>query len=185
MYCGRNKTALASQQQISQAMMRLIQEKPFSQITISELCKEAGTSRQTFYSLFTSRENVMVYTLHSRFCSSQEISSVIPQASCRQESLHLLCRGCSQYLYQNRHLLSMLVENKIDYLLYDSVFDLMNRSDCLLGGLDPCQRRYASSFYAGGVSCVARQYAREGCDASPEKLEALLLQLFTGSFFSD
>lgn len=184
MYCGSNKTAIASQQQISRAMMRLIQEKPYSQISISELCKEAGTSRQTFYSLFTSRENVMVFTLHSRFRASQEAAPWAARTASRQESLRMLCRGCSQYLYQNRGLLSVLVENKIDYLLYDSIFELMNRSDCLLGGMDPCLRRYASSFYAGGVSCVARQYAREGCDASPEKLEALLLQLFTGSFFS-
>ena len=63
MYCGSNKTALMSQELISRAMMRLIQEKPFTQISVSELCKTAGISRQTFYSLFTSRENVMVFAL--------------------------------------------------------------------------------------------------------------------------
>lgn len=35
MYCGSNKTAMASQRQIAEAMMRLIQEKPYAQITIS------------------------------------------------------------------------------------------------------------------------------------------------------
>ena len=49
MYCGRNKTALTSQRQIAEAMMRLIQDKPYAQISVSELCKEAGISRQTFF----------------------------------------------------------------------------------------------------------------------------------------
>ena len=68
MYCGTNKTALQSQRQIAAAMMALIQEKPYAQISISELCKTAGISRQTFYSLFTSRDNVMVFTLQERCC---------------------------------------------------------------------------------------------------------------------
>ena len=55
MYCGSNKTALQSQRLIAEAMMELIREKAYSQITISELCKTAGISRQTFYTLFTSR----------------------------------------------------------------------------------------------------------------------------------
>ena len=68
MYCGTNKTALQSQRQIANAMMALLGQKPFAQITVSEVCKAAGISRQTFYTLFTSRENVMVFTLQSRAC---------------------------------------------------------------------------------------------------------------------
>ena len=63
MYCGNNKVALSSQRQIAQALMQLIDEKPYQDITISELCKTAGISRQTFYTLFTSRENVVTFTL--------------------------------------------------------------------------------------------------------------------------
>ena len=75
MYCGNNKTALQSQKQTADAMMALLSEKPFSQITISELCREAGISRQTFYSLFTNRENVMVFTLQEQYCEGLELSS--------------------------------------------------------------------------------------------------------------
>ena len=74
MYCGTNKTALQSQKQIAEAMMALLGEKPFSQITVSELCKAAGISRQTFYTLFTSRENVMVFTLQAQYCDGPELS---------------------------------------------------------------------------------------------------------------
>ena len=35
MYCGNNKVALSSQRQIAQALMQLIDEKPYQDITIS------------------------------------------------------------------------------------------------------------------------------------------------------
>ncbi|MBQ9211465.1 MAG: TetR family transcriptional regulator [Clostridia bacterium] len=183
MYCGSNKTALASQQQIAQAMMRLIRVKPYAQISISELCKEADISRQTFYTLFTSRENVMIFTLQSRYCCTGELERTGRENACVQEGLQGLCRGYSRYLVRNRELIHTLVENQIDYLLYDSFFEALNQSECLFGQLEAPLRSYASSFYAGGVSCIAKQYALNGCTATEAQLEELLIQLFTGSLF--
>ena len=179
MYCGSNKTALSSQRQIAEAMMRLIQEKPYQQITLSELCKVAGISRQTFYSLFTSRENVMVFTLQARYCSAPDIGA----PSCDVHGLRLLCRGYSEYMLQNRDLIKLLVDNRIDYLLYDSFFESLSACSCFLNNVEPCTRRYAASFYAGGISCVARQYAQEGCTTTADRLEELLMTLFTGALF--
>jgi len=184
MYCGSNKTALTSQRQIAQAMMRLIREKPYADISVCELCREAGISRQTFYTLFTSRENVMLFTLQNNACCPEETDPAPERSACGQQGLSGLCRKYSRYLVSHQDLIRILVENQIDYLLYDSIFDTLNQSDCLFGSMDPCLRRYASSFYAGGVSCVARQYAQEGCSATAELLEQLLMRLFTGSLFA-
>ena len=182
MYCGSNKTALASQRQISDAMMRLIQENPFAQITVSELCKAAGISRQTFYTLFTSRENVMVFTLQANYCSGPEISALEPAAE-RRDPLRWLCRGYSEYMLRNRALIKLLVDNRIDHLLYDSFFEAMDGCDCFLRQVDPCTRSYAASFYAGGFACVARRYAEEGCASSADQLETLLMTLLSGRLF--
>ena len=186
MYCGTNKTALQSQRQIAEAMMVLIRQKPYQQITISELCKAAGVSRQTFYTLFTSRENAMVFALQTRSCDVPELEMRRPEAEsrqCRYFDLHRLCRGYSAYLLRNQGLIRLLVENGIDHLLYDSFFDALERCGHFLSRADACTRRYAASFYAGGVTCVARQYAQEGCESTAEQLEQLLMTLFTGALF--
>ena len=177
MYCGNNKTALASQLRISEAMMALIREKPYQQITVSELCRTAGISRQTFYSLFTSREKVVVFSLQSAYCT---LPDVAPAA---EHGLRQMCRAYSAYMLENQALIRLLVNNDIDHLLYDSFFDSMNHCECFLRGKDPCLRRYAASFYAGGLSRVAREYAREDCAASAEQLEGLLMALFSGEMF--
>ena len=182
MYCGRNKTALQSQRQIAQAMMTLIQEKPYAQITISELCKTAGISRQTFYTLFTSRENVVVFTLQSDDRAAPGID-LPEQARDAAGALRRMCRGYSEYMLQNRRLIKLLVDNRIDYLLYDSFYEAMEDCSCFLPDLDPCVRSYAASFYAGGIACVARRYAQEGCTTTADDLESLLVTLLSGRLF--
>ena len=180
MYCGNNKTALTSQRQIAEAMMRLIREKPYQQITVSELCKAAGISRQTFYSLFTSRENVVVFTLQAQYCYAPRLSEEAPEDVC---GLKQLCRGYGEYFLRNRSLLETLVSNHIDYLLYDSLADALESCGCFLNQVEPCARRYAVSFYAGGLACVARRYVQEGCASTADDLTELLYTLFTGKLF--
>ena len=175
MYCGSNKTALQSQRQIARAMMALIQEKPYAQITVSELCRAAGISRQTFYTLFTSRENVMVFTLQAQYCDAPRIDR-----PAREGALDWLCGAYSEYILNNRRLIKLLVDNRIDYLLYDSFFEAMDRCDCFMREADPCVRSYAASFYAGGIACVARRYAQEGCTTTADELKALLQTLLSG-----
>lgn len=184
MYCGTNKTALQSQRQIADAMMVILREKPFSQITVSELCKAAGISRQTFYTLFTSRENVMVFTLQANCGEGPELSAP-KRPACRGDMLRWLCRGYSEYMLRNQALIRLLVENHIDHLLYDSFYEAMDGCDCFLPKADPCTRSYAASFYAGGIACVARRYAQEGCSSSARQLESLLMTLLSGSLFME
>ena len=162
--------------------MGLLQVKPFSQITISELCKEAGISRQTFYTLFTNRENVMVFTLQDQYCEVLEVS-VPASASRGDDLLQWLCHNYSMYILRNRALIKLLVDNHLDYLLYDSFFEAMDSCGCFLPAVDPCMRSYAASFYAGGVACVARRYAEEGCSSTAAQLEDLLMTLFSGRLF--
>ena len=182
MYCGTNKTALQSQRQIANAMMVLLGEKPYAQITVSELCRAAGISRQTFYSLFTSRENVMVFTLQAGACDVPELSKP-ERLACRGDRLRWLCREYSEYMLRNRALIKLLVDNHIDHLLYDSFFEAMDGCDCFLPQVEPCTRSFAISFYAGGIACVARRYAQGGCASTADQLEALLMTLLSGRLF--
>ena len=146
MYCGSNKTALSSQRQIARALLSLMQEEPYDRITISALCKEAGISRQTFYSLFTSRENVVVFTLQARyrFTPDEEMLTTTRKDAC---GLRMLCRSYSEYIEANRNFLQLLSRNKIDYLLYDSIFEALSDCGCFLEHTDPLLPRTYGSVH--------------------------------------
>lgn len=60
----RNQRNLFSRECIVMALLRLIKEKPFSSISISELTAKAGVSRVTFYRNYTSKEEVLTSYIH-------------------------------------------------------------------------------------------------------------------------
>ena len=182
MYRGSNITARQSQCQIADAMMALLGEKPFSQITVSALCKAAGVSRQTFYSLFASREDVIAFGLRFRDCGGPRLGDSRPSAG-PDDPLRWLCRCFSEYILRHRRLIKLLVDNNIDYLLYNGFHEAWEGCGCFLRDADPCARGYAAAFYAGGIAGVARRFAREGCVRSAEQLESLLESLLCGRLF--
>ena len=171
MYCGCNPTARSSQLQISRALIDLMLEKPFASVSVSELCRAAGVSRPTFYSLFSSMENVVLFTLQEKTCQ-------LPRET-GGSSLEQLCRCYSRYISSNRALLKLLVENGVGYLLYNSIYDsLIYCPDCLRGP-EP-RRQYAAHFIAGGITGVVRQYCSSEPPAPPETLYDILTELLSG-----
>ena len=173
MYCGCNPTALSSQLQISRALIRLMLEKPFASVSVSELCRAAGVSRPTFYSLFSSMENVVIFTLQEKACELPREPASSP--------LDQLCRCYSRYIVDNRDLLKLLVENNVSYLLYNSIYDSVLSCGRQAAMPDP-YRRYAAHFIAGGISGVVRQYCGEEPPVSAEALYETMRRLFSGQF---
>lgn len=178
MYCGSNKTARSSQQQLSEAMFRLLGSKPFSAISVSELCREAAVSRQTFYSLFESKENVVTYTLMEHYCYIPETDDGSTCGNLRQ-----MCANYGEYVRSNAQMLRVLVENDIIYLLYDGLYDSLIQCGCFLGGMTPEVRAYAADFMAGGFTSIARTYVRSGGMTDAALLDDLIYSMFNGSLF--
>ena len=104
MYMGGNKTALLSQRLIADALMRLLRVKRFSDITVSELCREAQVSRQTYYTLFGSLENVILFSLRAE-CGFDPAPE---RPACRSACFRDFCRGYSRYIVEKKELLALL-----------------------------------------------------------------------------
>ena len=173
-YCGCNEKALSSQRAIACALLALMEAEPYAEISISALCRAAGISRPTFYSLFGSKDDVVAYILRENHCYSPE-----PEAS---SCLKSFCMSYSEYIARQRHFLTLIVNNGVGHLLYRSIFDSLMDCSCFLRDLDTASRRSAANFTAGALTGVAQDYvAREACTA--DELCRLLESLFDGSLF--
>ena len=180
MYEGCNKTALTSQTAIAEALLTLMKEKPYARISVSELCKCAGISRQTFYTLFESKDNVIAYVLERKYCFRPE-----DHACCRSSmSLEDICHAYSFYITQKRDILDLLVRNDIMYLMQDSLYRSFLSSEFYLPDCPRGDRIYAADFLAGGLTGIARNYVLQADVTSREHLESILYSLFSGSFFN-
>lgn len=174
MYCGCNEKALTSQRAIACALLELMEHSPYADISISALCRAAGISRPTFYSLFGSKDDVVSYILRESHCYAPE-----PEAgSCLQS----FCLSYSRYITRQRHFLTLLVNNGVGHLLYQSIFDSLMDCGCFLQAADALSRRCAANFTAGALTGVAQDYVkREAC--TDEELCRLLESLFSGAMF--
>ena len=176
MYEGNNKAAIQSQNSIAQALFSLLRERPFGEISVSQVCQLAGVSRQTFYSRFQSREDVIVYGLRHSCCYT-------PDETAGEEPLRALCRSFARFLTGRGGMIRLLAEQNLTGCLYQSLRESFVRCGCRFGSLPEAYRPYTADFLASGFTSVARTWAEEGGQLDAGAVEELALALFRGGLW--
>ena len=181
MYQGSNKSALLSQELISAALLKLLEDRPFNEISISDLCREAQVSRQTFYSLFGTKENVIIYELSHNCCFLPEESS----ATCHSAVFRGFCEGYSRYIIDKQHIISLLVRNDMIHLLYDVQYRSLMECSHFISDVSDESRVFIVDFIAGGMNSIAKNYILTGAKADVGFLKKLMFSLFGGLYFKN
>lgn len=181
MYHGSNKSALLSQKLISDALLRLLEEKAFSDISVSDLCREAQVSRQTFYSLFGTKENVILYELRHNCCYLPEENTV----ACRSAVFRSFCEGYSRYIVDKRHIISLLVRNDMIHFLYDVQYQSLMECDHFISDVSDESRIFIVDFIASGMNSIAKNYVLTGAKTDVKVLEKLMFSLYGGLYFKN
>ena len=179
MYQGKNKTALMSQKMISETMLEMLENQPFADISISELCRNADISRQTFYSAFGSKENVIIYELRNncRFTPKND------DKPCKSASFRQFCRDYSKYITEKKKILEILVKNDMMHYLYDIQYKNFMECEYFMHDLDNESRVYLVDFITCGINSIAKNYVLSGCIADEKFLENIMFRLFGGLYF--
>ena len=177
MYCGNNKTALASQRQIADALLSLLAEQPYASVSVSAICRRANVSRQTFYSLFQSKENVITFTLRNDCCYSGPVTAQDCRVTFRQ-----VCGGFSRYIVRHADILKVLEAHDLMPL-----FGAVLREDFAgcLSPEEPCAavlRPYMINYLAAGIASIAETYVRAGTMESADELEEVIYRLLRGEY---
>lgn len=178
MYIGDNKTALMSQKLIADALLILLNCRSFSDISISELCKEAQVSRQTFYTLFQSKENVIIYELESKYPFSMEILT-----DREKFSLHEFCCCYSLYIKINFEFLKLIINNGLSQVLFDCFYHSIISCEHVIPKEYEKNRDYIAGFIAGGLTSIAKNYVTKEPFDDSDFIENLTYSLFSGTFF--
>ena len=62
-----NKVAIRTQKAISKALLSLIQEHKYEDISVMDICRSADVVRKTFYNNFHSKDDVVYYLINDIF----------------------------------------------------------------------------------------------------------------------
>ena len=179
MYKGNNKIALQSQQMIADAFIKQLKDKPFHKISISEICNKAMVSRQTFYSLFDSKENILYYEYekHALDFSDHFIDESIVTID---KLIHIFIEYISQY----NEFFTILVNNNLTEILGNGIRNSLLSCEKLSFSTENLKNDYAISFISGALVEITNKYIKNGKVDDLNVIEQLLVELFEGKYLS-
>lgn len=152
-----------AKESIFTALMILMEQKGFKEITITELTEKAGVSRMAFYRNYNQMEDVISNYLMEYFevYSSQILTkeSIDTYQSAR---LYFACFRKQEKLISNliqSNLTNLLFESNI--LFFHSLFKNICEDAC-----SSTKQKYYAEFIAGGFYKVLIEWAKNGMEES-------------------
>lgn len=179
MYHGNNPTALQSQKMLIDALLKLMEDKEFSKINIKELCKTAMVSRQTFYTLFDSKEEVIGLHLDSLF--DDYIARSVKDK--KDITIKEFFDGTIAYLIGQKQLIQLMVKSNLDYVVKNKLESYLLSLDNLLWTTRREDEDYAIAFLSGAFMNVIALAVKNDDFEDKDKLSNLIEEIITGKYF--
>lgn len=179
MYSGNNPSALRSMQWLRDALLRLLESKKYSQITIKEICEQADLSRQTFYQMFDSKEEVMQYHFSTLFREFAEECDSFQNITISQ-----LSHCFFQFFYKHKAFIAVLVSNNLTFLL-EQQFEVYLKKIDLFRSINEHETYpdYTTAYMAGALTQILIHWFDCSFDLSIQDLSALTESTIIGQPF--
>ena len=168
---------------IAQGVKQLLQTTDFEDLSVGEIAKHCGISRNTFYYHFKDKYDIISWIFYT------EITPIIEDASEIEnwgDGLLALCK----YMQDNKNfyikVLQVQGQNSFTECLMEFYANLVRNLLLKAKGdqvLDPRQIRIISNFYAFGLTGVVSTWAKNGMKAQPEPVIQMLQDLFSKEIF--
>jgi len=179
-----NQRYYSTEEKIQKALFSLLKIRKYNDISIKEICYEAGINRSSFYAHYQDINDLMIKTEQKLSKNIAEIFN--PREMWDEEVFVKLFR----FLYENRDFYKAYLSTneqtfmeKNDFINYIGILnknnlDIKFKSD---------ERIYHMAFFAGGLKALSKSWIQTGCKESPEKIAEILTNEYkvNSKFFSD
>ena len=163
--CTTEKTA-TQQKQFTDTLLLLLQKKSYQEISISELCRSAGLSRNIFYRLFDSKTDVL-HALIDYYCV---LCSQMDNSNTPREKI------TSFYTFWKKNKLLLDILDRDDLFTH-----FVTRGYGCFAHLDIglAQDEYFICFCAGAFSGLLLKWYHSNFSRSEEEMAAITYELVT------
>lgn len=178
MYNGNNPTAIKSQQWLTETLIDLMEEKPYEEISIMDICKRADLSRQTFYNYFDSKDELFRYLLRNTYAEKLNSLKEIPSS---KEAISAFV----SVVKENPRMVNAIVKNNMGNLVSDEIFNSITH---FLNKFIPDFEHQEDFSYhvvllSGALTHFMLYYARNNKDLSEEEMTKILETFLSGKIF--
>lgn len=167
-----NPSAIRSKKQITDALLRLMEDHPYEEITVKQIVLETDLARKTFYRNFSSKDDVLNAYIYARVC---EYCDALLD---REDPLTVVFEFCEK----NRRLLELLNKHHLMHILLlrlNEIIPTLNESadpernpfKKLIGDLEP---DYLIAFNIGAIWNVIFKWVERGMSDPVEEVRDLL-----------
>lgn len=166
------------EQAFSDALLRLLETERYEDISVSQLCQASGYSRQTFYTLFQSKENVLRCRIDR---SGHFPEALVPLVyACKAEALAQVLAG---YVEADFDFLKLLVDRDLIFIFYECCRNWLEaRKDAVFAAVEPEVRPYMTAYVVGTFVSTLPVYLSSARNS--ESLETIFRELFSGTYFT-
>lgn len=166
-----NKRRRESVEKMEKAFVRLLQTEELKNITVSDICKETGLNRSTFYANFLD-----IYDLADRLRAKLE---------------HEFSSLFADYDYFNDRsgALKMFTHIRENQVFYTTYFKLCYDEAHKISMYDPKRAeqehisrnlKYHIEFFRSGLNTIIKMWLADGCRESPEEMAEILKTEYRG-----
>ena len=180
MYTGKHKTAVKSQKLIAESFFELLQEKAYYDVSIKEICSKAGISRQTFYSLYGTKEDVIRFYLAGTFAEWRRQAKTNGVSSLYDLILFFLLG-----ITEDEKLSQLYSSEVLGGILADILKEHLDKTILYERGSISVGDSVANSFIAGGLTMAFKQWHADEDKISIEDVTMFVIKILSGDYFTE
>lgn len=166
--------ARKSQTWFVEALLTMIQKKPYDEITISELCKKAQLDRRTFYRNFKDKDDVLQY-----YFDDLKLEYLQTIQKIKEKTFSSLADA--YFSFWSSHLQFFKTAQKdqaLISLLFQTINDFVPSVYVDGDGNLSKEMRYSIAFVVGGFHNVLLQWLMNEDDSNPEDMASIISYMF-------
>ena len=167
----RNKSTEFLKECIADALLKLMDEKPITQITALEITNAAGVGRATFFRHFSSKEEVLTFKLLLLWNRWAEEHSLIDIS---KFSLYT-----TKELFAFNLSIKPFIKKLYDEHLQNCIYDAFSKIMAPQFGTDMVQC-YANRFYTYGCLALVDEWIKRGFLETPEQMAEIIIHEIVG-----
>lgn len=164
-----NQRYQSTEEKIQKALFSLLRFEKYNEISIKQICYEAGINRSSFYAHYTDINDLMIKTEQNL---SNKIESIFEPNTLWNHEVFT-------------KLFEFLLKNKDFYKAYLKTNEqtFMEKNDFLkyLKILPKTSTKYSSetmiyhmAFFAGGIKALSKSWILQGCKEPPEQMAKII-----------
>jgi len=158
---------------LMEALRALLREKPFDNISVSDIITKANVSRATFYRHFQDKYNLMCWVYEA------QVNKIVKKNSRPDQSVNILIES-ARFMKDNESYFSQIVkyqgQNSFIQFIAKYTYDVtIKRIAEQAGGAEiPEETIFAAKYHCGGIIFTINEWLETGLKQSPEKIGQMI-----------